>query len=271
MIERAHWQRTFRPRHEALWDYVVGKLFHVPLAGVRLDRMMVIAIPFDVAEQLDEDLFPFVDAPDLEGDEPSPSSDSQVTGEVQATGGPCPFYVAQRSPRQAAGRRRRPARQGDGPTLPSRPFPVHPEHSPRAVGRGDRCAGQLAPARVLHRTIPVGPYELAVIPTGRGRSASVVRAVLQGMQQRGKQIEIFTPAALAKGDSASQTVIAIWIYHDASMVVVHLDSQYKERYVLWHAPDAHQFNYDYVEELRVSLSTLSLEVPDQLNPVLCES
>ena len=63
LIERAHWQRTFRPRLEALWDYVVGKLLHVPVPGVRLDRMMVIAIPLEVAEQLDEDLFEFVDDP----------------------------------------------------------------------------------------------------------------------------------------------------------------------------------------------------------------
>ena len=53
LIERAHWQRTFRPPHEAIWDYVVGKLLRVPVAGVRLDRMMVIAIPLEVAEQLD--------------------------------------------------------------------------------------------------------------------------------------------------------------------------------------------------------------------------
>ena len=69
----------------------------------------------------------------------------------------------------------------------------------------------------------------------------------------GKQIEMFTPLALGR-DPASRTVIAIWIYQDASMAVVYLDFQYKERYILWHAPDAHQFNYDYVEELRIRLS-----------------
>ena len=73
LIEHAHWQRTFRPRHEALWDYVVGKLLHVPVPGVRLDRMMVIAIPLEVAEQLDEDLSAFVDDPRLDEDEASPS------------------------------------------------------------------------------------------------------------------------------------------------------------------------------------------------------
>ena len=271
LIERAHWQRTFRPGHEALWDYVVGTLLHVPLAGVRLDRMMVIAIPFEVAEQLDEDLVPFVHDTHLEEDEPSPSTDSQVTAENRATDGRRPFYVGATMPRD------KPPTDDDAPRVkvmvplsPSDPF-LFNQSILRNLWEGAIDAQEHSPQpRVLHRTFPVGPYELAVIPTGRGRSASVVRAVLQGMQQRGKQIEIFTPAALAKGDSASQTVIAIWIYRDASMAVVHLDSQYKERYILWHAPDAHQFNYDYVEELRLSLSTLSLEVPNQLNPVLCE-
>ena len=80
---------------------------------------------------------------------------------------------------------------------------------------------------------------------------------------------IFTPSALAR-EAASRTVIAIWIYQDASMAVVHLDFQYKERCILWHAPDAQQFNFDYLEELRHRLSTLSLEVPDQLDRILSE-
>ena len=85
--------------------------------------------------------------------------------------------------------------------------------------------------------------------------------------QQGKQIEIFTASGRVK-DAASRTVIAIWIYHDTSMAVVHLDYQYKERYILWHAPDAQQFNFDYVEELRHRLSTVNLEVPGQLDRIL---
>ena len=58
------------------------------------------------------------------------------------------------------------------------------------------------------------------------------------------------------------------LFEDASLVVVHLDFQYMERYIFWYAPDAHQFNYDYDEELKVGLSTLNLEVPDQLDRIL---
>jgi hypothetical protein len=122
-----------------------------------------------------------------------------------------------------------------------------------------------------HRTIPVGPYELAVVPTGGGRSSvragSALRAVLQGMQQRGKQIEIFTPSALAR-ESGSRMVIAIWVYQDASMAIIYVDFQHKECYILWHAPGAYQFNYDYLEELRARLSVMNLEIPDQIEQIL---
>ena len=118
----------------------------------------------------------------------------------------------------------------------------------QAVAAQDRS---MSP-RASQRTIPVGPYELAVVPTGLSRSAiragSAVRAVLQGMQQRGKEIEIFTPSALTWG-TASRTVIAVWLYQNASAAIAYFDFQYKERFILWNAPDACQINYDYAEGL----------------------
>ena len=274
LIERAHWQRTFRPRLEALWDYVVGKLLHIPVPGVRLDRMMLIAIPVEVAEQLDEDLFAFVDDPQLDEDETSPSEgqwtdeDETSPSEGRGTGKRRPFWVGGRMPRDE------PLSDDDEPRVkamvplsPADPF-LFTQNSLRNLWEEAMNAQGNSPRPLLrHRAIPVGPYELAVIPTGRGRSAEAVRAVLQGMQQGTKQIEVFTPSARAR-DSASRTVIAIWIYQDASTAVVHLDFQYKERYILWHAPDAQQFNYDSVEELRIRLSTMNLEIPDQLDKIL---
>jgi eukaryotic-like serine/threonine-protein kinase len=260
LIERAHWQRTFRPRHEALWDYVVGKLLHVPVPGVRLDRMMVIAIPLEVAKQLDLDLFAYVDDPGLpEEDEASPT-------ERQRTEERRPFYVGATIPRDE------PESDDDVPRVkamvplsPADPF-VFTQDSLRNLWEGAMVAqdNSTNPDLLSNRTIPVGPYRFAVIPTRRGRSA--VRAVLQGMQQ-GKEIEILTPLVLAR-ESASRTVIAIWVYRDGSAAVVHLDFQSKDRYILWHAPNAHQFNFAYFEELRERLSTVSLEVPDQLDRIL---
>jgi serine/threonine-protein kinase len=260
LIERAHWQRTYRPLYEAIWDYVVGELLRVPVAGVRLDRMMVIAIPREVTEQFDEDLPAFVDEPRLDEGEDKTSS-----FEIRATAERRPFWVGSKIPREE------PPSDDESPRVkvlvplsPADPFlftqnSLHDlwEEAMDAQGRAERPV-------VVHRAIPVGPYELAVIPTGRGRSA--IRAVLQGMPQ-GKQIEIITPLGLAR-DSAARPVIAIWIYQNTSTAVVHLDFQSKERYILWDAPDAHQFNYGSVEELRIRLSTMNLEVPDRLDRIL---
>ena len=261
LIERAHWQRSFRPLYEAIWDYVVGQILHVPVAGVRLDRMMVIAIPMDIAEQFDEDLYTFADDTRLdEGWEEASPSETITT--VQRR----PFWVGSTLPREEL-----PSDADDVPRVkvliplsPAEPF-VFSQSSIRNLWEEamDKL-GQSARPVLVHRAIPVGPYELAVVPTGRGRSA--VRSVLQGMPQ-GKQIEVFTPLASAK-DPASRPVIAIWIYQDASIAIAHLDFQFKERYILWHAPDAHQFNYESVEELRITLSTINLEIPDRLGRIL---
>ena len=38
LIERARWHRRIRPRTEAIWDYLCGRILHVPDAGIVLDR-----------------------------------------------------------------------------------------------------------------------------------------------------------------------------------------------------------------------------------------
>src|SRR5262249_50124812 len=207
-----------------------------------------------------EDLPAFVDEPRLDEGEDKTSS-----FEIRATAERRPFWVGSRIPREE------PPSEDESPRVkvlvplsPADPF-LFTQNSLRNMWE-EAMDKQGRPRRsiVLPRAIPVGPYELAVIPTGRGRSA--IRAVLQGMPQ-GKQIEIITPLALAR-DSATRTVIAAWIYQNASAAVAHLDFQCKERYILWDARDAHQFNYQSVEELRIRLSVMNLEIPDQLERIL---
>jgi serine/threonine-protein kinase len=123
--------------------------------------------------------------------------------------------------------------------------------------------GRLGKAGAGQHTVPVGPYHLAVIPSIRGRSAGQV--ALQGM--RNKQIELLTPSIRASSAS-SKPVVAVWIYQDASTAVAYLDFKGIERYILWHAPNAQQFNYDSTAELNHMLYTLGMEVPDQLDRVL---
>ncbi len=89
----------FDPDTEAIWDYVVGKLLRVPVPGVRLDRMMIVAIPLEVAEQLDADLSTFVDDPQIDEDETEllrDPSDSRAASDL----------VRRRDPSRQSGRRR---------------------------------------------------------------------------------------------------------------------------------------------------------------------
>ena len=58
------------------------------------------------------------------------------------------------------------------------------------------------------------------------------------------------------------------MYQDASTVITYVDFQNRERYILWHAPGAHQFNYDYLEELRARLSVMKLEIPDRIDRIV---
>jgi serine/threonine-protein kinase len=266
LVERARRQRRYRPRHEALWDFVIGKLLRIPVPGVRLDRVMIVAIPLEVAEELDLDLSTFVDDPTIDEDDASPSTEV-ASSETQAPRTRRPIYVGGKLPREEA------PIDDDAPPVkitvplcPPDPF-LFTQNVLRNLWEAaiEAMEGQNDSRHpvLLHRSFPIGPYELAVVPIGRGRSA--VRVVLKGMQQ-GKQIEIFTPAAGAR-DAATRAAIAIWIFEDTSMAVAYQDVHHKERFILWHAPKAHQFNFDHVEELKRLLSSSSLEVPTQLDQI----
>jgi serine/threonine-protein kinase len=133
------------------------------------------------------------------------------------------------------------------------------------------AALQQGPARPgarppTHRHVPIGPYRLTVIPSIRGRAAGQI--AIQGMAQ--KQIELTTPTVRTKG-SAGKPLVAIWVYADNSLVIAHLDFMGAERFVLWHAPRAHQLNYDDAADLNHELFSLGMEVPDQLGKVLSRS
>jgi serine/threonine-protein kinase len=117
-----------------------------------------------------------------------------------------------------------------------------------------------------HRPVPIGPYRLIVIPSIRGRAAGQI--AIQGMAN--KQIELTTPTLRTRG-SAAKPLLAIWLYRDNSLAIVHLDFMNSERYVLWHAPKSHQLNFEDPADFNHELFALGLEVPDQLNKVLTRS
>lgn len=256
LIERARWQREFRPKHEAVWDYLTAKVLHVADAGVRLDRMIVKAVPVRVAEELDEALAAFVDEPRLD-DDAAPTTeegDDRLTSRID---GAVSFN-------DLAADRAAPADKTLVRLAPPDPYRFTQgelrdlwRDAMASLGRpGGKAAAGI-------RAIPVGPYRLAVIPSVRGRSAGQI--ALQGMHN--KQIELLTPSIRA-GGSGSRPVVAVWIYEDASAAIAYLDFKGTGRYVLWHAPHAQQFNYDVAADLNHELFTLGMEVPDQLDRVL---
>ena len=250
LIERARWQRQFRPRHEALFDYLSAKVLRMPDAGVRLDRMIVKSVPAQVAEQLDEGLSAFVDDPRLDDDAAAPPD----AGDERLVGSGMSFHdlATDIAPRD----------KGLVPLTPADPFRISQgdlrELWSEAMAVLGKAGGAAKP-----RAIPIGPYRLAVIPSVRGRSAGQV--ALQGM--RNKQIELLTPSIRA-GGSGSKPVIAVWVYQDGSIVVVHLDFKGAEKMILWHAPNAQQINYDDPADLNHMLYTLGMELPEQLDRVL---
>jgi hypothetical protein len=257
LIERARWQREFRPKHEAVWDYLCAKVFYVPDAGVRLDRIMNKVVPAQVAEELDLGLANFVDDPRLDDDDAPATRPTDETERLTSSIGP---GVSLQDLATDQGQR------GKGLILLTPPDPYRFTQANLRDLWSEAMAALGKPGKAGttgHRAVPVGPYRLAVIPSIRGRSAGQV--ALQGMPN--KQIELLTPSIRASS-SSSKPVIAVWIYQDASAAVVYLDFKGNEKCILWHAPNAQQFNYDDPAELNHMLYNLGMELPDQLDRVL---
>jgi eukaryotic-like serine/threonine-protein kinase len=266
LIERARWHRRIRPRTEAVWDFICGQL-HVPDAGVALDRALSRSVPAPLATELDDEMKLFVDFPGLDNVESDP------------------FAVASRdhADRLAASLTNS---QADMTNLAAE-LAVEPVKAQALLQLADPdplrfMQGQLhelwkealqvlqtqAQARpgvkpASHRHVAVGPYRLIVIPSLRGRAAGQI--AIQGMTN--KQIELTTPTVRTKG-SANKPILAVWVYEDNSLAIIHLDFMNTERFVLWHAPRGHQLNFDDAADLNHELYTLGMEIPDQLDKVL---
>jgi serine/threonine-protein kinase len=264
LIERARWHRRVRTRTEAVWDYISGKLMHVPGAGVALDRALDRAMPAPLVAHFDESLELMVENAQLDDDEADPFA-ADVTDRLAASLTHSRSNLAELAAEPPeADKTKGLLRLTDPNPLRFSQGQLHElweealqflEH--QAIARpGTKPKG--------HRPIPIGPFRLAVIPSIRGRAAGQI--AIQGMPN--KQIELTTPALRTKG-SAGKLLLAVWVYCDNSLVVVHLDFMNTQRYVLWHAPKSHQLNFDDLADLRHELCTLGLEVPDQLDQALC--
>jgi len=99
--------------------------------------------------------------------------------------------------------------------------------------------------------------------SARGRAAGQLAIHVMA----NKQIELTTPS-FRGSSSAERAILAVWTYQDNSLVLAHVDFQGAERYVLWHAPRAHQEKFDNAADLYYELEALSMELPQQLDLAL---
>ena len=264
LIERARWHRRIRTRTEAVWDYLSGRL-HVADAGVVLDRALNRSVPAPLVAELDNELNLFDDNPRLDDDDDpfapaAPNDDDRLTSTLTNSR----VDLAELAVEEKEAR---------GLLLLADPNPIRFSQSALHELWKEALAALQSPAQARpgakpasHRHVPIGPYRLVVIPSIRGRAAGQI--AIQGMTN--KQIELSTPTVRTKG-STSKTLLAVWVYSDNSLAIVHLDFMNSERYVLWHAPRAHQLNFDVASDLTHELYTLGMEVPDQLDRVLARS
>ena len=266
LIERARWHRRIRTRTEAVWDYLCGKA--TPRSRCRRRARPgagpLRAGPFGRAARRiagphgrkptarRRGSRPVRPAAVDEADRLTASLTNSRVSLVELAAEPA--EADKEEGLIAAGR--------------SGPAPIFSGAAPRvlegsASGAPEPDQGRPGAKPASHRPIQIGPYRLVVIPSIRGRAAGQI--AIQGMPN--KQIELTTPTVRTKG-SAAKPLLAVWVYRDNSLVIVHLDFMNTDRYVLWHAPKSHQLNFDDPADLNHELYTLGLEVPDQLDKVL---
>jgi serine/threonine-protein kinase len=262
LIELARWQRRSRSRVEALWDALVGRLFHVGDAGVELDRLLHRAVPAQVVAQIDDSVNLLAKKPPVEesSDEEEQPDETDRLGAAISPGSINLDELAEEQD------------QVSEELIPlADPDPARFLHGElqelwkegvnalAAQARGNPPGG----ARGASRHIPLGPYRVVVVASVRGKGAGQI--AIQGMAN--KQIELTTPSFRTTG-SANRPILAVWRYQNNSLVIAHLDFQSTTRYAFWNAPRGQHLKYDDPADLLNELEGIGMELPDQLETVL---
>ena len=184
---------------EALWDAVVGRLFHVGDAGVELDRVRPRRPRPGRGPEIDDsvNLLAGSPRPRTRTGAGGPGRRSRPADRLDPAGS---LNLAE----IAADRRRR---QGEGLVRLAEPDPVRflqgqlhelwkeAVNALQAQGRGPRRRAGRRRRPAGHRHIPLGPYRLVVVASIRGRAAGQV--AIQGMAN--KQLELTTPSFRTTG------------------------------------------------------------------------
>jgi serine/threonine-protein kinase len=264
LIELARWQRRYRSRAEVVWDAVAGRLFPVMDAGRTLDRLLSSTVPAQVVAQIDDSVNLLVKMPPVESkdddDAPVVNDEAERLTVTLADGGVHLDELADE------------AQAVDSSIIAlCSPQPlrfVHGElqdlwlEAQRLLAAQARASAAQAPKQ-QQRALQIGPYRLVVMASVRGRGAGQIAIHVMS----NKQIELTTPSF--RGSSSSdRAILAAWLYRDNSMVLAHIDFQGAERYVLWHAPRAHQDKFDNAADICYELEALGMELPELLDLAL---
>ncbi len=264
LIERARWHRRIRPRAEAMWDYICGQL-RVPDAGVALDKVFHRPAQASLFDQLSDELDLFVDNPKLDDElvDPFAVASIEKADELAASLTQTQISMAELTENFDPEPEKALIQLVDLNPLRFFQGQLHDlwKEALTILERQPQTRPGAKPAG--HRHVPVGPYRLIVIPSLRGRAAGQI--AIQGMSN--KQIELLIPPVRTRG-SSSKPLLAVWVYEDNSLAIIHLDFMNTERYVLWHAPRGHQLNFDEAGDLNHELYTLGMEIPEQIDKVL---
>lgn len=258
LIELARWQRQTRSPFRSLWDFVAGKLLHLPDPGLELDRLLQRDVPAQVVAEIDHSVRQLARKPPSE-DEDTATSPADETDRLSfsldaAPPGPGLAELATEPDTSTRDQHRLLTpdpirfRQGQLNELWKEAIQAMQTRAHAPGLSGARPAG--------HRHVPLGPYRLVVVPSIRGRAAGQI--AIQGMAN--KQIELTTPSFRTSG-SSRKPILAAWLYSDHSLVIAHLDFHGHPKYVLWHAPKAHQLTFESAADLSLELEDLGLEPP----------
>ena len=239
-------------------------MLHLPDAGVVLDKALKRVVPPAMAKELDESLNFVFDNPRLDDEKgdpfasaPPPDQADRLANSI--SGGNPTINLVDLAQDEREGQAL--MRLVDPDPIRFMQSELHELWKESLLALQNQVRIGSKPAS--HRHVPVGPYQLAVIPSVRGHTAGQI--AIQGMSN--KQIEISTPTIRTKG-SAGKAFLAIWVYRDNSLAIIHLDFMNTPRYILWHAPKAHHLIFDDAADLNHELFSLGMEVPDQLDKVL---
>jgi serine/threonine-protein kinase len=268
LIERARWHRRVRPRTEAVWDYLCGRILHMPDAGVVLDRAIDRVVPAPLIAELDDSLKLLAENPRLDDEDADPftaAADEADRLTASLTGDRVSLAELAAEPAESH-KSKSVVQLLDPNPLRFLQSELHELWKEALKALESQAQARPGSKPASHRPVPIGPYRLIVIPSIRGRAAGQI--AIQGMAN--KQIELTTPTVRTKG-SGSKPLLAVWVYRDNSLAIVHLDFMNSEHYVLWHAPKSHQLSFDDPGDFNHELFALGMEVPDQVNKVLSRS